>query len=142
MQRRPDLTCWRLDGREMEAQSSWWDADAPAAGREGGGGVELPAPKDAPVRSFVGPDPFPLWLPISRPNLPPNLYPSPILPARQRTGGKYSAGTLPSTRGNDFGGWRAATSPSREQGVCQRVVGVPPTPNRRQTGEGGRHTRG
>ena len=51
MQRRPDLTCWRLDGREMEAQSSWWDADAPAAGREGGGGTELLAPKDALVRS-------------------------------------------------------------------------------------------
>ena len=107
MQRRPDLTCWRLDGREMEAQSSWWDADAPAAGREGGGGVELPAPKDAPVRSsrlpFVDPGLSSLLLSISRPYLPPNLYPSPILCAWQRTGGKYHAGTLSSTRGNDLG---------------------------------------
>lgn len=106
------------------------DVDAPAAGREGGGGAELPAPKHAPVRSFVGQIPFLSGSPISRPNLSPNLYPSPILPARQRTGGKHRTGTLISTHGNDFGVGRATTSASPEQGARRRVVGVPPTPNR------------
>ena len=108
------------DASRGETPRSSWDADAPAAGREAevqsyrrlegrgrGRDAELPTPKDAPVRSshlpFVDPGFSSLLLSISRPYIPPNLYPSPILCAWQRTGGKYHTGTLSSTRGNDLG---------------------------------------